>query len=264
MDTSLFRPKWQLDTRRRLPPINRHLWVDSVGGRGLASGLGPSLPWAIRVVAVTTVKTRKKAGAARSTKRQLLIDVATKQFAERGYDGARVDRIVEECKVSKNLLYHYFDSKEELFIAVMEQAYAKMRLEQNEWSFLKLEPEEAIAKLVVYTFDHFVREPTIISLLNTENLYKARHIEQSSQILRLYDPLLKTINNLLARGQKLGKFKENIDPIDLYITIAGLGYFYLSNRFTLSYVLQVDLNSKKRLAQRRQHMVDVVLSYIKR
>lgn len=239
------------------------MWVDSVRRRIPASSFRPSSLWVITVVAVSAVKTRSKVPANRLTKRQLLIDVATKQFAERGYDGARVDKIVEECDVSKNLLYHYFESKEALFIAVMEQAYTKMRGEQNEWSFLELEPEEAISKLVVYTFDHFVREPTIISLLNTENLHKARHISQSSQILQLYDPLLRTIKELLVRGQKAGKFRDNIDPIDLYITIAGLGYFYLSNRYTLSYVLQVDLNSKKRLAQRRQHMVDVVLSYVK-
>ena len=102
----------------------------------------------------------------RST-RQLLLDVATRQFAENGYDGARVDQIVEECQVSKNLLYHYFESKEALFVAVMEQAYTMMRRHQSEWSFSNLEPAEAIARLVGYTFDHFLEQPAVISLLNT-------------------------------------------------------------------------------------------------
>jgi TetR/AcrR family transcriptional regulator len=196
--------------------------------------------------------------------RQLLLDVATRQFAENGYDGARVDRIVEECDVSKNLLYHYFDSKEALFVAVMEQAYTMMRARQSEWSFADLEPEEAIARLVTYTFDHFLEQPSVISLLNTENLHKARHIAQSKGIPELYNPLLETISGLLERGQSRGKFRSGVDPVDLYITISSLSYFYFSNRYTLSHVFQQDLMAPDRIAQRRQHAVNVVLGYLTR
>ena len=204
------------------------------------------------------------AGRTGADTRQLLLSVATRQFAEDGYDGARVDRIVAECGVSKNLLYHYFDSKDSLFVAVMEQAYLQMRERQKEWSFADLEPEDAIERLVLYTFDHFVEQPTVISLLNSENLHKARHIAQSSAIPRLYDPLLQTIGDLLTRGQKLKKFRDNVDPIDLYITISGLSYFYLSNRYTLSHVFQQDLTASDRIARRRRHAVDVVLGYLRR
>lgn len=217
---------------------------------------------------MTTVEGRTRGGSAGQRSgadtRQLLLDVATKHFAERGYDGARVDQIVLECNVSKNLLYHYFVSKEALFVAVMEQAYRQMRLRQNEWSFVDLEPDEAIARLVLYTFDHFLEKPSLINLLNSENLHKARHIAQSSGIPALYDPLMKTISDLLGRGQRLGKFRDNVDPIDLYITISAVSYFYLSNRFTLSYVFGQDLMAPDRIAQRRQHAVDVVLGYLRR
>jgi TetR/AcrR family transcriptional regulator len=249
----------RLDRRAPVAPINPSFHVDSAPRPGADHRLTSG-----KDVAAGTSRKKPSAGTTKRGKRQLLIDVATKQFAELGYDGARVDSIVEECKVSKNLLYHYFESKEALFIAVMEQAYASMREEQNEWSFAELEPEDAIAKLVIVTFEHFLRQPTIISLLNTENLHKAKHIAQSSKIPQLYDPLLKTINELLARGKKLKKFKDHIDPVDLYITIAGLGYFYLSNSYTLSFVLGEDLMTKERLAQRRKHMVEVVLAYIRR
>ena len=132
------------------------------------------------------------------------------------------------AELSTNLLYHYFDSKDLLFVAVMEQAYLQMREHQKEWSFADLEPEDAIERLVLYTFDHFVEQPTVISLLNSENLHKARHIAQSSAIPRLYDPLLQTIG-ICSRAVKNSKnFRDNVDPIDLYITISGLSYFYLS------------------------------------
>ena len=228
-----------------------------------------SWPWrrAVGLKVMANAAGKVRAGPATRTgadTRQLLLDVATRQFAEDGYDGARVDRIVAECGVSKNLLYHYFDGKQSLFVAVMEQAYRQMRERQNEWSFTDLQPEEAIERLVIYTFDHFVEQPSVISLLNSENLHKARHIAQSSGIPRLYDPLLQTIADLLVRGQKLGKFRDDVDPIDLYITISALSYFYLSNRYTLSHVFQQDLMAPDRIARRRQHAVDVVLGYLRR
>lgn len=198
------------------------------------------------------------------TTRQLLLDVATQQFADYGYDGARVDKIVAECGVSKNLLYHYFDSKEVLFVAVMEQAYSQMRHRQSEWSFTNLEPSEAIERLVVYTFDHFLEKPNIINLLNTENLHKAHHIKQSEGIFQLYNPLRQTILEILKRGQKSGIFRDDVEVVDLYITISGLSYFYFSNHYTLSYIFQQDLMAEDRVAQRRQHCVDVVLGYLRR
>jgi TetR/AcrR family transcriptional regulator len=196
--------------------------------------------------------------------KQRLLAVATAQFAEHGYDGARVDRIVAECGVSKNLLYHYFSSKEALFVAVMEQAYQQMRAHQSEWSFVGMEPGEAISRLVVLTFDHFLENPSLISLLNSENLHKARHIARSKGIPELYDPLLTMLSGLLARGEREGRFQHGIDPVDLYISISALSYFYLSNRYTLSHVFQEDLLAPERLARRRKHVVDVILGYLRR
>jgi TetR/AcrR family transcriptional regulator len=215
-------------------------------------------------IAPADAGSRGLAEAQGKTTRQLLLDVATQQFADYGYDGARVDKIVAACGVSKNLLYHYFDSKEALFVAVMEQAYSQMRLRQSEWSFADLEPSEAIERLVVYTFDHFWEQPNIINLLNTENLHKARHITQSKGIFQLYNPLRQTILEILKRGQSAGIFRDDVDVVDLYITISGLSYFYFSNRYTLSYIFQQDLSAEDRVAQRRRHCVDVVLGYLRR
>lgn len=195
--------------------------------------------------------------------RALLLEVASSEFAEKGVAGARVDAIVEKCGVSKNLIYHYFESKELLFVEVMEQAYAKMRTRQNEWSFVDLDPEEAIAKLTRLTFEHFRDDPDIIRLLNSENLHRAKHIAMSKSIPELYNPLISMISTILTRGQKAKIFRGGVDPIDLYITISGISYFYLSNRYTLSYVLSEDLMAPDRLERREQHMVDVILGYLR-
>jgi TetR/AcrR family transcriptional regulator len=189
--------------------------------------------------------------------------VATEEFSEKGFAGARVDEIVNRCGVTKNVLYHYFDSKETLFVEVMELAYARMRQRQTEWSFTDLEPEEAIAKLTIYTFEHFRDEPQIIRLLNSENLYKAKHIARSDRIPNLYNPLISAIREVLDKGAAAGRFRNDVDPVDLYITISGISYFYLSNHYTLGYVLRQDLMDTKRLKQREKHMVDVVLGYLR-
>jgi TetR/AcrR family transcriptional regulator len=195
--------------------------------------------------------------------RARIIEIATLEFAEKGYDGARVDEIVLRCGVSKNLIYHYFGGKEDLFIAVMELTYRRMRERQNDWSFADLSPKEGIEKLVLYTFEHFLEEPTVIPLLNTENLHKARHIVHSKSIPSLYNPLIEAIGGLVRRGQEAGDFRGGVDPIDLYITLSGLSYFYISNHYTLSHLFGEDLMAPKRVAQRKQHVVDVVLGYLR-
>ena len=192
-----------------------------------------------------------------------LLQVATEEFAEKGFAGARVDEIVRRCGVTKNVLYHYFDSKEKLFVEVMELAYARMRKRQSEWSFANMDPEEAIAKLTIYTFEHFRDSPGIISLLNAENLHKARHIAMSDKIPNLYNPLLTAMREVLDKGYAAGRFRKDVDTIDLYITISGLSYFYFSNHYTLGYVLRQDLMSPRRLKQREKHIVDVVLGYLR-
>ncbi|BCH25283.1 TetR family transcriptional regulator [Mesorhizobium sp. L-8-10] len=192
-----------------------------------------------------------------------LLEIATEEFAEKGFAGARVDEIVRRCGVTKNVLYHYFESKERLFVEVMELAYARMRKRQNEWSFADLEPKDAMAKLTIFTFEHFRDEPQVIRLLNSENLHKAKHIAMSGKIPDLYHPLIAAIRDVLAKGRAAGQFRADVDPVDLYITISGLSYFYLSNQYTLGYVLRQDLMAPERLKQREKHMVDVVLGYLR-
>lgn len=216
----------------------------------------------------TKVATKRKSAAsprpARNAEqtRMRILEVARLEFAEKGYNGARVDEIVERCSVSKNLIYHYFTSKEALFIAVMELTYRLMRERQSEWSFIDLPPQEAIEKLILLTFDHFLDDPTVISLLNTENLHQAKHIKQSNSIQPLYNPLVDAITRITDKGRAQGVFRKNIDPIDLYITISGLSYFYISNNYTLSYLFKQDLMEPKRILQRKKHVVEVVLSYL--
>lgn len=194
--------------------------------------------------------------------RERIIEAATAEFARYGYDGARVDRIVQRAKISKNLLYHHFGGKEPLFIKVMENAYLLMRNHHRDFQIKGLGPIEGMRSLVSYTFQHFLDHPEIISLLNSENLHKAQHIAKSKEIKQLYNPLLDTIGELLAEGQRQGVFRTGVDPVDLYISLSGISYFYLSNQYTLGTIFNTDLSAEARIEQRRAHMIEVIVGYL--
>ena len=206
-------------------------------------------------------ETPGKRDPAKSRERILL--AATDEFSEKGYDGARVDSIVERCGMSKNLAYHYFGSKDGIFLSVMERMYENMRSHHADLQIKGLPPKEGMRRLIEHTFRHFVDAPEVISLLNSENLYQAIHIRHSDKISKLYAPLLETIDDLLSRGVAEGSFRKGVDPMQLYITISGIGYFYLSNQYTLSAVFKKDLSKEDQIAARLDHIIDVVMGYLR-
>ncbi len=216
---------------------------------------------------MTRAKTvaKKAAPAKRDAERSQakILQAATDEFSAHGYDGARVERIAQRCGVNKNLLYHYFDSKEGLYLAVMERLYEGMRASQHDLSIKGLDPVEGMRQLIRHTFQHFIDEPAVISLMNTENLLRAKHIKRSQKIRSLYNPLIDTIGELLRRGRAEGQFKRDVDPVDLYISISALGYFYLANRHTLGFIFGVDLAAPDRLARRHDHIAELILGYLR-
>ncbi|TDR85216.1 TetR family transcriptional regulator [Enterovirga rhinocerotis] len=191
-----------------------------------------------------------------------ILAAAQAEFARRGYDGARVDAITARAKVSKNLLYHHFGSKEDLYIRVLERTYETLRRRQGDVPLAGLDPVEAMRRLCESTFQVFIDEPDVIVMLNTENLHRGRHLAKSPIIRALYNRLSDTLRTILDEGEKTGVFRSGIDPAELYISMSGLGYFYLSNRFTLSMLFERDLKAPENLARRRAHIVDMVLSYL--
>lgn len=210
--------------------------------------------------------TRRKRG--RSTKESVdlkvaILQSATTEFSVKGFDGARVEAIARQAGVNINLVYHYFGNKEALFVAVMEAAYLTIRKHHNDMNLRALDPVSAMSDLVRSTFRMFSGNPHVIGLLSSENMHEASHIRQSEQIRNLYNPLLDFIAETLARGVEQGLFRDGIDPVELFITINAQSYFHLSNRHTLGFILHRDLVSPESLAQREEHVVDVVLSFLR-
>ncbi|MZR31216.1 TetR/AcrR family transcriptional regulator [Sneathiella litorea] len=204
---------------------------------------------------------QKKTRNAELTKAKIL-ECATHEFSRHGFAGARVSGITKRAGVNINLVYHYFSGKEGLFIAVMERAYKTIRSHHNDTEIRGLDPIEAMETLVRSTFQLFLKKPEIIGLLNAENLYSASHIRKSKEIETLYHPLLEAIEEILERGAKEGKFRSNVDPIDLFISINAEGYMFLSNCHTLGFVLHENLMDPERVRQREEHIVKVILYFL--
>ena len=195
--------------------------------------------------------------------RQKLLAAARREFADGGLAGARVDEIAARAGVNKQLVYHYFGDKDALYLAVLEWVYEELRAHERELNLEGLPPEQAIRKLIESSFDHLAAHPDFIVLLNDENRSGARHVRGSRKLEAMHSPLVNMVGKILKEGVRAGTFRRGINPVHLYISIAGLSYFFFSNTPTLSAIFGTDLTSPAARRARRKHVVDLVLQALR-
>src|SRR5262249_48334725 len=180
-----------------------------------------------------------------------IVEVATREFAHKGYGGARVDAIAARTRTSKRMIYYYFASKEGLYLAVLEGAYAGIRRAEAGLDLDRLPPEEALRTLTGFTFDYYQAHPEFVRLVMNENIMDGAHMMRSKAISRLNVTVIDALKSIVARGQKERIFREGVDPIELHMSISALGIFNVANRATFSTIFRRDMNSPKALAARR-------------
>jgi len=194
---------------------------------------------------------------------QAILTAAEAEFASKGLAGARVDVIAEEAGANKRMLYYYFGSKDDLYLAVLERAYGKMREAERELNLTDIDPLDAIRRLVEFKFDYCQQNPTIIPLLAGENMHGAKYLKRSRKLRDMHTMLVDIISKVLTEGEKKGEIRPGVDPLHLYISISALSYLYFSNSATLSAAFGRQLSSPPEQHMRREHCVDVILSYVK-
>jgi TetR/AcrR family transcriptional regulator len=195
--------------------------------------------------------------------RQKLLVAARREFAEGGLAGARVDEIAARAGVNKQLVYHYFGDKDALYLAVLEWVYEEIRAHERALNLEGLPPQQAIRKLIESSFDHLAAHPDFIVLLNDENRAGARHVRGSRKLEAMHSPLVSMVGKILKQGVREGTFRRGINPVQLYISIAGLSYFYFSNTPTLSAIFGTDFSRPATRRARRKHVVDLVLQALR-
>ncbi|MEJ1161827.1 TetR/AcrR family transcriptional regulator [Prosthecomicrobium sp. N25] len=191
-----------------------------------------------------------------------ILEAAYAEFAEHGFGGGRMDRIAARAAANKRSIYQYFQSKENLYLAVLEHAYERTRSGERAIAVDELAPREAMVRLVELTFDGFVADRSFIKLLNDENLHRAAHLKRSKRIAEMHSPLIAAVARILERGAAEGAFRPGLDPLQTWISIAAAGYFYFSNLHTLSTIFRRDFDAPAAREERRRHVVDLILSYV--
>jgi AcrR family transcriptional regulator len=192
-----------------------------------------------------------------------ILEVASQEFAEKGLAGARIDEIAAATQTSKRMIYYYFESKEGLYLAVLEQAYSRMRATEGELHLAELPPVLALQRLVEFTFDHHQSNPGYIRLVMSENMERGQHIARSRRIQELNVPAIAAIRELYERGVREGVFRAGLDPVDIHASISALTFFNVSNQHTFGLIFKRDMQSPANLAARRRSIVEMVLRFVR-
>jgi len=192
-----------------------------------------------------------------------ILRVATAEFADKGLSGARIDEIAAATRTSKRMIYYYFGGKEGLYVAVLEEAYRRIRQIENDLHLADLPPDEALRTLVGFTFDYQWANPDFIRLVMNENIHRGEFLAQSKAIRHLNVPAITAVRDVYERGVKAGVFRAGLDPVDLHMSISALCFFNVSNRHTFSLIFQRDLESPDAIAARRHSIVEMVERYVR-
>jgi AcrR family transcriptional regulator len=192
-----------------------------------------------------------------------ILEVATREFAEKGLAGGRIDEIAAATQTSKRMIYYYFGSKEGLYVAVLEESYRRMRSIEAAQHLEDLAPEAALRRLVEFTFDHHHGNQDYIRLVMNENINRGQYLAQSATIQGLNTRAIEVIRQLYERGVASGEFRPGLDPVDIHASVSALTFFNVSNQHTFGLIFKRDLQAPEALAARKASIVDMVVRFVR-
>ena len=191
-----------------------------------------------------------------------ILAAAAREFSERGLNGARIDNIAARTRTNKRMIYYYFKSKERLYLAVLEEAYRRIREAEKQLKLDDLLPGEAIRCLVEFTFDYHWNNPQLAKLVVIENVHKGKYLSRSDSISSFNLSIIDVIAQVLRRGAEEGVLRKDIDPVELHMTISALSLFHVTNRYTFGTVFRRDMVSSEAVGQRKKEIVDIISRYV--
>ncbi|MFD9539344.1 TetR family transcriptional regulator [Streptomyces sp. NPDC060022] len=194
--------------------------------------------------------------------RDEILTVATREFARLGYTGARVDEIAASTRTTKRMIYYYFGGKEQLFTAVLERAYSRIREAEQLLDVEHLDPVAAVRRLAELTFDHHEDHPDFIRLVSIENIHEAEHIAASAELSRIGSPATDVLRRILDSGRASGLFTADVDAVDLHAMISSFCFFRIANRHTFGALFGRDLVATDRREHYRTMLGDMIIAYL--
>lgn len=204
---------------------------------------------------------RRQRRAPEQTRREV-IEAAIAEFSEKGFSGGRVDDIAARMRTTKRMIYYYFGGKEQLYAAVLEHMYGRMRDAEQALHLDTLPAIEALRRLVDVTFDHHAMHPEFVRLVSVENIHEARIVAASPTIPARNAAIIGTLGALIARGQAEGVFRPGLDALDLHMLISSFCFYRVSNRHTLRAIYGRDLAAADSVAAHRRMITEAVLRYV--
>ena len=191
-----------------------------------------------------------------------ILAVATHEFADKGLTGARIDAIAAATRTSKRMIYYYFGSKDGLYLAVLEEAYRRMRAIESDLHLDDLPPMDALQKLVAFTYDHHRDNEDFIRLVMNENIQRGDYLRQSRNIQQLNSQAIASVRTLYERGVAQGVFRPGLEPVDIHSAISAFTFFNVSNRHTFGVIFQDKASTGKAQTLKREHVVDLIQRFV--
>lgn len=205
---------------------------------------------------------RSKRGREAAVTREDILDTAEREFADKGLAGARIDEIADKTASSKRMIYYYFGGKDELYRAVLERAYARIRAQESEAHFEKLPPRDALRAIIQNNFDYHIEHPEFVRLVMNENVHRGEHIARIASLKERNRSVIDALASILQQGVEQGVFRAAIDPVDLHSMISSLSFYNVSNRHTFQHNFGVDFASPAVRAKRREQTIECILAWV--
>jgi AcrR family transcriptional regulator len=194
--------------------------------------------------------------------RAAIVAAAIDEFAARGFKGASMDAIAARTDTTRALINYYFGGKERLYIAVLERVYAEIREAESRLDLDHLGPEDAVRRIVEFTYGYYLSHEGFVRLVVAENQARGRQLRKSKAMRTLNRPIIERLSQVLARGRAEGRFRSDVDPVEVHKSIAALGMFNVTNRHTFGAIFQRDMGARGDVARRRDIVADIILSYL--
>ena len=191
-----------------------------------------------------------------------ILTVATHEFADKGLTGARIDEIAAATRTSKRMIYYYFGTKDGLYLAVLEEAYRRMRAIESDLHLDDLPPTQALVRLVEFTYDHHRDNEDFIRLVMNENIQRGNYLRQSQNIQQLNQNAIRSVRDVYDRGVAQGVFRTGLDPVDIHSAISAFTFFNVSNRHTFGVIFQGRSSTEKANTLKREHVVELILRFV--